>query len=205
MVRVEELPQLITNRKISETGTESTDTPKDEGNQMEEIEGLLDVSTGLQGLTEDDFSSTEQESDAATEAIEWEKLETQKNTRNANEKCMINEWLKVTNRNVDKKERKGLVEETTAGQNDIEKKARAVYRVDDSMEGNSSARIQENPLFFRGRLMANTDFPTFVGFTRKAARRLSAVKFSKLSRNTPVWKEYCEQRVVDTVKGCIAT
>jgi hypothetical protein len=193
MVRVEEFSQHDTNRTASETGTDLFDITKDEESTTEETDKSLDVSAVSQGLTEDDFESTEQESDMETEGIDWNELKTQDHARDNGERYMMYGWLKRTNHSVDRKE--------TAERDNSDKQESARNRDDDSITGHSSKRIQESPLLFREELMANRHPSTIVGeFTGKAKGRLNAVDYSKLSRKTPVWKEYCEQRATDTVE-----
>jgi hypothetical protein len=190
MVRVEEFPRYDANQTTSEAGTKFSDEPKDKENLTEETDESLEVSAVFHGLTEDDFESTDQESDIATEEIDWN--ETLRNAKTNSDRYIAKEWLGAMNRNVDT----GLT-----GRDNSDKRESAGYREDDPMEGHSSARIQESPLFFREKLMASKYFSNIVGeFTRKAKGRLNAVDFSKLSRRKPVWKDFCEQRTIETVE-----
>ena len=79
MVRMEELTSTnAINLTTRESGTHSEEKSKDGGNVQEEIEKeQLDASTLFQGLTAQDLSSEESNSETATEAIDWEGLQTQ--------------------------------------------------------------------------------------------------------------------------------
>ena len=79
MVRMEELTSTnAINLTTRESGTHSEEESEDEGSEQEEIEKeQLDVSTLFQGLTAQDLSSEESNSETATEAIDWEELQSQ--------------------------------------------------------------------------------------------------------------------------------
>ena len=96
MVRVEELPQHAISRTIQESGTESNDETEEERSDTEEIEKEpLDVSTIFQGLTQHDLSTEESDSDAETEAIDWEqeKARLDANEYNAETADRIRNWI----------------------------------------------------------------------------------------------------------------
>jgi hypothetical protein len=119
---------------------------------------------------------------------------TLRNAKTNSEKYIAKEWLGAMSGNVD-------TEKRLTGRDNSGKQESARYRDDDSMKGHSSERIQGSPLLFREKLMASRYFSNIVGeFTREAKGRLSAVKFSKLSRRIPVWKDFCEQRTTETVE-----
>jgi Retrotransposon gag protein len=190
MVRLEELHQNDTIQTTTEAGTGVSDETEDKETSMEESEKSLDVSAGFYGLTEKDFESSDQESDIATEVIDWK--EALRNAEKSSERRIVKEWLKAMDKNVDTE---------LTGRENSDKRESAWYRDDDPMKGQSSERIQEDPLLFEEKLIASRHFPNIVGeFTGRAKRRLNAVNFSKLSRKQPVWKEFCEQRTTETVK-----
>jgi PAS domain-containing protein len=192
MVRVEELHRYDTTQTTTEAGTKLSDETEDKENSTKESDKSLGVSAVLHGPTKEDFESSDQESDIATEVIDWE--EALRNAKTSSEKYIIREWLKTMGKDVD------AGKDLTGRDNSGEQES-AGYQEDDLMKGHSSRRIQESPEFFQEKLMASKYFSNIVGeFTRKAEGRLNAVNFSKLSRRLPVWKEFCEQRTIETVK-----
>ena len=78
-VRMEELTSItVADPTTRESGTHSEEESEDGSSVKEEVEKeQLDVSTLFQGLTEQDFSSDESGSDDDTEAVDWEKIQTQ--------------------------------------------------------------------------------------------------------------------------------
>jgi hypothetical protein len=202
MVRLEESPQQITNQTMRHPGTESDGETEDKGTDTEGIEKEpLEVSALFQGLTENDFLSEESSDSAVTEAIDWERMQTQMkaNEFSTEERERVQDWIDTHQNRINEK---GLeMEETCQKSEDTGIQKIAMNQVGSLVEGHSSSRIQESPSFFRNDLLVNEDpFISAGDFTRKTARRLSAVEFSKLSRRKPVWKEFCEQRTMDTVK-----
>jgi len=102
MVRLEELPQHAISQTIRKPGTESNDETREEGSDVEEIEREpLEVSTLFQGLTLHDLSTEESDSDAETEAIDWEQVEAQLNTGECSEETAdrVRDWLKIFRKN----------------------------------------------------------------------------------------------------------
>jgi hypothetical protein len=192
MVRMEEFPRYDTNQTATATGTKLSDITKDEKDSTEENDESLDVSAVFHGLTEKDFDSSEQESDIATEVIDWNKALEDAETSSA--RYIVREWLEAMGKSIDTGKK-------LTGRDNSDKQESARYREDDPMKGQSSRRIQEDPLLFSEKLMASRYFSNIVGeFTGKAKRRLDAVKFSNLSRRKPVWKDFCDQRTTETVK-----
>jgi Retrotransposon gag protein len=203
MVRMEELPQHTISQTIRQSGTELNDETEEEGSDVEEIEREpLDVSTLFQGLTQHDLSTEGSDSDAETEAIDWGHVKAQLDTGKCSEESAsrIRDWLEIYRINEEKgncKQKEILGKEENTG---IQMKS-AEFRGDSSMRGHSSRRIQESSSLFRERVKADNTLPLLSGvFTKKIKKRLDMVNYSKLTRRTPVWKEYCGKRTTDTVK-----
>jgi Retrotransposon gag protein len=202
MVRMEELPQHTISQTIRQSGTESDDETEEEGSDVEEIKREpLDVSTLFQGLTPHDLSTEESDSDAGTEAIDWEHVKAQLNAGEYSEETAsrVRDWLKIYR--IDNEEDNCQHKEDLTKDTGIIQTECAGFRGDSSMRGHSSNRIQESSSLFREKVKADTTFPLLSGvFTEKMKRRLDMVNYSKLTRNTPVWKEYCGKRTTDTVE-----
>jgi hypothetical protein len=97
MVRLEELPQHVTNQMIRKPGTESDGETENKGSDTKEIEKEpLGVTALFQGLTENDLTFEESSSSATTEAIDWEQMPTQidANELSTEKQERIQDWIK---------------------------------------------------------------------------------------------------------------
>ena len=223
MVRMEELTSItVADPTTRESGTHSEEESEDGSSVKEEVEKeQLDVSTLFQGLTEQDFSSDESSSDDDTEAVDWEKIQTQMEGNEGSLESIkrIQTWIEgwrlsdghVRSRNQSDHQSSETSEndeyirkdDMHSQQNEtgIEISECIENQGGDSlMKGHSPKGIQGSSLSFREELKADNTFPTLSrGFTR-LQERLNDVNFSELTHRNPVWKDFCGKRTTDTVK-----